>query len=142
MNLKWCINAYSQGCGIGVGVARSRGSEPGIGVGVGANQAALTPTPKRLLYFVVSLAHAVLKMYGLSGKKCFFLNNNNCWPLYDNCESAYFHGHLSASLVWKIRRPWKTSGRHRRWTHRMLLVSNGLFLSFGVDFRYVKYICK
>ena len=29
---------------------------------------------------------------------CFFLNNNNCWPLYDNFVAAYFQGHLSASL--------------------------------------------
>ena len=45
--------ARKQGCGVGVGVgvgvARSRGSEPGVGVGVGADQAALTPTPERLL---------------------------------------------------------------------------------------------
>ena len=29
---------------------------------------------------------------------CFFLNNNNCWPLYDNFVAAYFQGQLSASL--------------------------------------------
>ena len=42
-----------QGCGVGVGIgiARSRGNEPGVGVGVGVDQAALTPTPGRLLQF-------------------------------------------------------------------------------------------
>ena len=57
------------GVGVGVGVARSRGNEPGVGVGVGADQAALTPTPERLLKFAASLAHPVMRICCLSGNK-------------------------------------------------------------------------
>ena len=102
---------YKQGCGVGVGVgvarsrgnepgvrvgvARSRGNEPGVGVGVGADQAALTPTPERLLKFVkfaASLSHAVMRICCLSRNKfwkCFaFFSTTTVGLLYHNFVAA------------------------------------------------------